>query len=49
MAESLTRGESDGIADLANVSALEKEGFTSDEIEKITYKNALRVFKDNIK
>lgn len=30
------------------VIALEKAGFTSDEIEKITYQNALRVFKQNI-
>ena len=29
--------------------ALEKAGFTEQEIEKITYKNALRVFKANIK
>jgi membrane dipeptidase len=28
------------------VSALEKEHFTGDEIDKITYKNALRVMKD---
>ncbi len=31
------------------VQRLEKEGFTTDEIEKITYKNALRVFKDCLK
>lgn len=30
------------------VIALEKAGFTSEEIEKITYQNALRVFKENI-
>lgn len=30
------------------LTALEKEGFTTDEIEKISYKNALRVFKANM-
>lgn len=29
-------------------NALEKEGFTSDEIEKIFYKNALRLIKDTL-
>lgn len=28
--------------------ALEERGFTDDEIEKIAYKNALRVFRDNL-
>lgn len=31
------------------ISQLEKEGFTKEEIDKITYKNALRVFKQNLK
>lgn len=31
------------------VSALERAGLTADEIEKICYKNALRVFKENIR
>lgn len=31
------------------VQALERAGFTADEIEKITYRNALRVFKENLK
>lgn len=30
------------------IAALEKNGFSIDEIEKITYKNALRVFKANM-
>lgn len=30
------------------VSALERAGLTADEIEKICYKNALRVFKENL-
>ena len=30
------------------IAALEKDGFSSEEIEKITYKNALRVFKANM-
>ena len=30
------------------IDALEKGGFSSEEIEKITYKNALRVFKANM-
>ena len=30
------------------IRALEKGGFSSEEIEKITYKNALRVFKANM-
>ena len=30
------------------IVALEKEGFSTDEIEKITYRNALRVFKANM-
>ena len=30
------------------ITALEKDGFSTDEIEKITYKNALRVFKANM-
>lgn len=30
------------------IAALEKDGFSSEEIEKITYKNALRVFKENM-
>ncbi len=30
------------------LQALECNGFTADEIEKITYKNAVRVFKDNM-
>ena len=40
------------LADASNmnmlIAALEKAGFTSEEIEKITYKNALRVFKENM-
>ena len=31
------------------ISSLEKEGFTDTEIEKIAYKNALRVFEANMK
>lgn len=31
------------------VQAMDRAGFTDGEIEKITYKNALRVFKENIK
>lgn len=30
------------------IAALEKDGFSTEEIEKITYKNALRVFKENM-
>ncbi|MBQ8446761.1 MAG: membrane dipeptidase [Clostridia bacterium] len=30
------------------LQALEREKFTADEIEKIAYKNALRVFKENM-
>lgn len=30
------------------ITALEKDGFSAEEIEKITYKNALRVFKANM-
>lgn len=30
------------------IAALEKDGFSSEDIEKITYKNALRVFKENM-
>lgn len=30
------------------IHTLEKEGFSSEEIEKITYKNALRIFKANM-
>lgn len=31
------------------LQALDRAGFTSEEIEKIAYKNALRVFKENMK